>query len=202
MVRAVLPILMLIMLYPVPLLAELQGERVKFDLGPEAYSRGMGLYMQHCVACHGLKYLRGPDAPDGISPALDPESAQAAFGVVPPDLTLMASARGKGLEGVEYLYNLLTTYYIEDGEIRNRAFAEETHTEGAIAMPPPIPMDDPELSEKSRDIAAFLYLVSEPSLADRKRLGPWVLGYMALLTAVLYVLNRYTWKEEKRKLKG
>lgn len=184
-----------------PAFAQLQRERVEFDLGPEAYSRGMGLYMQHCVACHGLKYFRGPDAPDGIPPALDPESAQAAFGVVPPDLTLMASARGKGLEGAEYLYDLLTTYYIADGEIRNRAFAEETHTEGAIAMPPPIPMDDPELSEKSRDIAAFLYLVSEPSLADRKSLGPWVLGYMALLTAVLYVLNRYTWKEEKRKLK-
>ncbi|GEM_PF-1929298 len=203
MVRALLvAIAFIAALNPVQALAELRGERVEFDLGPEAYSRGMSLYMQYCVACHGLEYFRGPDAPDGIAPGLDPESAQAAFGVAPPDLTLMASARGKGLEGAEYIYNLLTAYYIADGEIRNRAFAEETHTEGAIAMPPPIPMDDPELPEKARDIAVFLYLVSEPSLEDRRSLGPWVLAYMALLTAVLYALNRYTWKEQKRKLRG
>lgn len=193
---------MFVILYPFQALAEFQRERVAFDMGPEAYSRGMGLYMQHCAACHGLKYFRGPDAQEGIPPGLDPESAQTAFGVVPPDLTLMASARGKGLKGAEYIYDLLTTYYIADGEIRNRAFAEETQTEGAIAMPPPIPMDDPGLPEKARDIAAFLYLVSEPSLEDRSSLGPWVLGFMALITAVLYVLNRYTWKEQKRKLRG
>lgn len=203
MVRVLFIFIILIAAFnPPPAFAALPVERVEFDLGPEAYSRGMSLYMQHCAACHGLKYFRGPDAPQGIPPGLDPESAEAAFGVMPPDLTLMASARGKGLKGAAYIYGLLTTYYIANGEIRNRAFAEETHTEGAIAMPPPIPMDDPELPEKARDISAFLYLVSEPSLGERRGIGPWVLGYMALLTAVLYLLNRYTWKEQKSRLKG
>ena len=171
-------------------------------LTPEAIERGMALYAQYCTACHGLKYYRGEDARAGIAPAMDPQTAEAAFGVVPPDLSLMASARGRGSEGAAYIYHLLTSYYTADGQIRNRAFAEETKTDGAIAMPPPIPLDDPALKEKARDISAFLLKVSDPSADERRGLGPWVMAYMLLLTAVLYLLNRYTWKEVKKKLKG
>src|SRR3972149_3388254 len=129
-------------------------------------------------------------------------AADQAFGVAAPDLSLMASARGKGIEGTEYIYRILTTYYTApEGGIRNRAFAEETHTDGQIAMPPPIPMDDPELAQKSKDVSAFLFLVSEPAREERKSIGPWAVGFMALLTIVLYMLNSYTWREQKGKLK-
>jgi ubiquinol-cytochrome c reductase cytochrome c1 subunit len=62
-------------------------------------------------------------------------------------------------------------------------------------------LDDPALAEKSRDISVFLLKISDPSGEERERLGPWVIAYMAVLTAVLYALNRYTWKEVKKKLK-
>lgn len=173
---------------------------IKFT--PESIERGRALYTQHCVACHGLKYYRGEDAKTGIPPAMDGASAEAAFGVVPPDLSLMASARGRGEEGADYIYRLLTTYYYtSDGQLRNKAFAAETQTDGAIAMPPPIPMDDPQLKEKAADISAFLLKVSDPSKEERRALGPWVIVYMAVLTAVLYALNRFTWREVKKKLK-
>lgn len=177
-------------------------EDAGIKLTPEAIERGRALYTQHCVACHGLKYYRGEDAKTGILPAMDAQAAEAAFGVAPPDLSLMASARGRGIEGAEYIYRLLTSYYTEGGQIRNKAFAEETKTDGAIAMPPPIPMDDPALKEKARDISAFLLKVSDPTAEERRGLGPWVMAYMFLLTAVLYLLNKYTWKEVKKKLKS
>jgi len=178
------------------------ADEVEIDLGADARARGLSVFMQHCVACHGIKYYRGPENPSGIAPLMDAAASEQAFGVAAPDLSLMASARGKGLEGTEYIYRILTTYYTApEGGIRNRAFAEETHTDGQIAMPPPIPMGDPELAQKSKDVSAFLFLVSEPAREERKSIGPWAVGFMALLTIVLYMLNSYTWREQKGKLK-
>lgn len=191
-------IFLLAVLAAVPAFA---AEDIKIELTPEAVERGRAFYTQYCVACHGLKYYRGEDAMTGIPPAMDAASAEAAFGVVPPDLSLMASARGRGDEGALYIYRLLTTYYTAEGQIRNKAFAEETQTDGAIAMPPPIPTDDPELRQKAADISAFLLKVSDPSREERRGIGPWIMVYMVLLTVVLYVLNRYTWREVKKKLK-
>ena len=170
-------------------------EGVSIKLTPEGVERGRVLFTQYCSGCHGLKFYKG-----GIPPAIDAQAAEAAFGVAPPDLSLMASARGRGDQGGEYIYSLLTSYYTKDGQIRNKAFAEETKTDGAIAMPPPIPMDDPALKEKAADISVFLLDVADPSREERLSIGPWVLSYMALLTAVLYLLNRYTWKGIKKKL--
>jgi len=197
----VIRIIILIALFfaPSPAFAK-EGARI--ELTPEAIERGKTLFMQHCAACHGLKYLRS-NGGKGLSPAMDPASAEAVFGVVPPDLSLMTAARGRGTEGGEYIFHLLTSYYTDkDGQIRNRAFAEETKTDGAIAMPPPIPMDDPALDEKAADISAFLLDVADPTAAERLGIGPWAVAYMALLTAVLYLLNRLTWKAVKKKLKG
>jgi ubiquinol-cytochrome c reductase cytochrome c1 subunit len=190
-------IILILLTLAAPAFAE---EDPGIKLTPEVIERGRALYTQYCVACHGLKYYRGEEAKTGIPPAMDPATAEAAFGVAPPDLSLMAAARGRGQEGAAYIYRLLTTYYTVDGQIRNKAFAEETKTDGAIAMPPPISMDDPALKEKARDISAFLQKVSDPSAEERRGLGPRVMAYMFLLTTVLYLLNRYTWKEVKKKL--
>lgn len=192
MIRIILLILLAVL--HTPAFAE---EGVKIKLTPEGIERGSALFTQYCSGCHGLKFHKG-----GVAPALDPQAAEAAFGVAPPDLSLMTSARGRGDKGGEYIYSLLTSYYIVDGQMRNRAFAEETKTDGAIAMPPPIPMDDPALKEKAADISVFLLDVADPSREERLSIGPWVLSYMGLLTAVLYLLNWYTWKDVKKKLKS
>lgn len=167
---------------------------------PEAVERGRAVFMASCSACHGLKYLKENGQKEGIKPALDPEAAKASFGVEPPDLSLMAISRGRGLEGADYIYRLLTTYYQDENSvIKNRAFAEETESDGVIAMPPPIPMDDPELIKKSKDVAAFLLKAAEPSAGERIRTGKYVIGFMAVFTTLLFLLNKYTWLEVKKK---
>ncbi|MFQ5465550.1 MAG: cytochrome c1 [Thermodesulfobacteriota bacterium] len=176
-------------------------DRVPIDAGPEAVRRGRAVFMANCVACHGLVYLWDREHTEGIRPLMDPATARETFGVEPPDLSLMALARGKGTEGAEYIYRLLTSYYLTPaGEVRNRAFALWTESEGAIAMPPPIPFNDPELERKAADVAAFLLDTAAPEAPVRRRLGPFVLGYMLVMTALLFILNRTTWHGVKKGL--
>jgi cytochrome c1 len=65
-------------------------------------------------------------------------------------------------------------------------------------MPPAFAPTDPEIERKAKDIAAFLNYVADPSAAERKRLGRYVLVYMVILTGLLYALNRKVWKGVKK----
>lgn len=179
----------------------LAAEGPKIDINRAAAERGKDVFFSSCNACHGLKYYRDKEHMQGFPPMMDPNTAQASFGIVPPDLSLMASARGKGVEGALYIYDLLTSYYMDkDGKIKNRAFAKETQTEGAIAMPQPIAETDPGLKEKAMDVAVFLYTVADPSETERCSLGKYVMGYMVVMTILLFVLNKVTWKKVNKKL--
>lgn len=127
------------------------------------------------------------------------EAAAAAFGKAPPDLSLIAKARGKRDQGALYVYQLLTSYYQDkSGKLRNQAFAEFTQGDGIIAMPPPLAKDSPETDQQSHDVSVFLLHAAEPSAGEREELGKYVLGYMGLLTLLLFLLNRKTWKSLKK----
>jgi len=177
---------------------------ITLDLSRGAIKRGEEVYKTSCKLCHSLKYL-GHSA---ITPA---EAMKASLGKEPPDLSLMAKARGRGDKGAEYIYQLLMTYYIDkDGKIKNRAFGRYAHTDGTIAMPQPLAYTpDPqneeerkalqEADEKARDVSAFLMYAAEPTAEERKHLGRYVMGYMVVLTIFLYILNRQTWKGVKKK---
>lgn len=171
----------------------------EMDISVEAASRGKAVFMEACNSCHGLKYLR-EGASTGLRPIMDATAAKEAFGVVPPDLSLMASARGRGKIGARYIQRLLREYYTdEDGRVKNRAFGEETQGDGTIAMPQPINSNDPDFDKKTHDVAVFLLHVASPEAQERRSIGAYVLIYMAVLTALLYTLNKSTWKEIKKK---
>ncbi len=175
-------------------------EDVEIDLSPQSIKKGEEVFMSTCRTCHGLKYYKTKVHPKGIAPLMDPKSAAGAFGKAPPDLSLIAKARGKGLEGAVYVYNLLTSYYKdESGKPKNKTFAAWTQGDGTIAMPQPIASDDPELKEKAKAVAAYLFHVAEPSYNERRSLGRFVLLYMVVLTTLLYLVNKKTWKGIKKK---
>lgn len=181
--------------------AALAAEGLSIDISSSAVERGRNVFVSNCNACHGLKYYRDRDHMNGYAPLMDAVTAEATFGAAPPDLSLITSARGKSTKGAEYVYEFLTSYYTDaDGRVKNRAFAEETQTEGVTAMPLPFLADDPELEAKAHDVAAFLYTVSDPSETERRSLGKYVMGYMVIMTALLYALNKLTWKKVNKKL--
>jgi cytochrome c1 len=156
---------------------------VKIDSSGYAIKRGEEIFKTVCNVCHGLKYL-------GYKAQMDPMAAKTAFGIEPPDLSLIAKARGKRDEGAVYIYALLTSY--NDTPTKNTVFPN-------IAMPPVLLRDDPEFEQKAKDIAAFLLYAAEPTAAERRHLGKYVLAYMVILTALLYALNKKTWKGIKKK---
>lgn len=152
--------------------------KVSLDLSEAAVTRGEEVFKSTCQTCHSLKYL-------GYEAMITPDAAKEAFGKVPPDLSLMAKARGRGDKGARYIYALLVNY--NDTPEKNAVFPN-------IAMPPVLSKDDPEFERKAKDVAAFLSYAAEPSAGERKGLGRYVIGYMVVLTTLLYFLNRKTWR--------
>jgi len=95
--------------------------------------RGAQLYMNYCMGCHSLGYLRNSRMADdlGLSEeqvmaslnftgakfgehmvsAMDPEDATAWFGAPAPDLTLVARAK---LGGPDWVYTYLKSFYADE----------------------------------------------------------------------------------------
>ncbi len=155
--------------------------KVKIDMTEKSIQRGEQVFKNTCNNCHGMKYL-------DYRPLMPSESVEKILGAKPVDLSLIAKARGRGDKGARYIYGLLTSY--TDTPQKNSVFPH-------IAMPPPFSKTDTQLKEKAKDVSAFLLYASEPTAAERRQLGKYVLGYMIVLTVLLYGLNRRTWKDIK-----
>ena len=162
------------------------------------------------MACHSLKYLKygdlsqvgftekevdalrnGKGLKDSLQTDMDPGMLRESFGLLPPDLSLMAKAREGG---PRYIYSLLTGFYQKaDGGVDNHFFP-------GVKMPDVLNYSDAQdpaqraaLQEQARDAAAFLAWVADPHAAERHRLGYYVLGYLAILTLFLYLSKRRIW---------
>lgn len=167
-----------------------------------------------CTACHSLKYVtygdlltlgvstqlvdewRGEkDLLDSIARQTPEDIAKETYGVVPPDLSVMAIAREGG---ADYIYRMLTGFYQRpDGTIDNHAFP-------GIRMPDILGIsasDDPQtraqLEQTAHAAAAFLEWAADPKAQQRMTLGYYVLGYLLALTALLYLLKREIWSDLK-----
>ncbi|MBF0107732.1 MAG: hypothetical protein HQL76_00960 [Magnetococcales bacterium] len=49
------------------------------------------------------------------------------------------------------------------------------------------------LKQLSHDVVAFLAWAAEPTMEERKSLGFWVLGYLFILTVLLYAIKKRIW---------
>jgi len=172
--------------------------------------RGANIALQVCNNCHDLKYIkfrhlaaigfssndintmRGDHSlDDAMLSMMSAEDRKEMYGLVPPDLSLMAEARrGKA----QYIYNMLTGFYVTaEGDVDNHVFP-------GIRMPDILGIssaDDPalrkEIEGQAHDVAAFLAWAADPSVDERHRLAPYVLGYLALMTLLLYLMKRRIW---------
>lgn len=213
----ILPVLILALFIATPGAQASDGKAlrdVEIGSGQEEIKRGGMVALQLCVLCHSLKYVkfrdlreigffpneidrfrRGAELSQGIRSTTTHDSAQRLFGMVPPDLSLMAKARPNG---PRYIYSLLLAYEVqEDGRIENSLFP-------GIKMPDvlahSIEEDEhvrQELEQRARDVAAFLVWTADPRAQERLTLGRYVLAYLFLLTVMLYLVKRKTWRQLK-----
>lgn len=205
----------------------------------ESVRRGAGYFVDYCMSCHSIKHLRYsrlgrdlkmPEAdlkkdvmPDGgkvhesLLSAFVPEDAVKWFGVAPPDLSLVARARG-----ADWLYSYLKGFYLDPSPSRptgvNNVYFKD------VAMPnvfwalqglqKPIyttkdgnqvierlenlgggKMSPEEFDQAMLDLVNFLVYASEPAQYDRLRLGKYVLFGLLILAVILFKLKKEYWKD-------
>lgn len=197
--------------------------------------RGARNFMNYCAGCHSAKYVRFNTLAKGlhlsedqliqnlmfnaektfetIEATMPMEDAERWFGSAPPDLSLMARARG-----TDYVYNFLKGFYLDpdsptgvDNRVlagtsmphvlwqlqgyQNAVFATDddgiAHFEQATSGS----MSAEEFDEFARDTANFLEYISEPVRSTRRVLGVWVLMFLVFFWIIASMLKKQIWKD-------
>jgi len=196
------------------LASEAQLETVKVGADVQTVERGMEAMMNDCHSCHSMKYIkyrdlvsfgmdkhkvdawRGDQPLDAALLAQMSEGAAAqAFGKAPPDLSLMAKARDGG---VHYVYSYLLGYYVTPEGMPGNHFYPETKMPDVLGISGVTdPAQRAALQGKARDVVSFLAWAADPHEQERYGLGYYVIGYLLILTALLYVVKRRIWAKLK-----
>ncbi|MCK6427219.1 MAG: cytochrome c1 [Burkholderiaceae bacterium] len=153
--------------------------------------------------------------------AMNSRDAKAWLGATPPDLTLIARSRaGANGTGADYLYTYLRTYYRDEtkatgwnnlafpsvgmphvlwelqGE-RRAVFDDKHNFTGKYEQITPGKMSAAEYDNAVGDLVAFLQWMGEPNQDMRKRLGMFVLAFLAVFFVIAWRLNAAFWKDVK-----
>jgi ubiquinol-cytochrome c reductase cytochrome c1 subunit len=206
----------------------------------ESLQRGARNFMNYCSGCHSMKYVRfnriGTDLQipeseltnlmdtsdkvfDTINSSM-PSDSEVWFGKQPPDLSLMARARG-----VDYIYAFLKSFYVD----KNRPWGTNNLILPGAAMPDvladlqglqkPVYTNEPddhgsanmvltgveqmspgalkpeEYDQFVRDTANFLDYAGEPVKAKRQSMGVFVTLFLLVFFAFAYMLKKEYWKD-------
>lgn len=189
-------------------------EKFQVDTSVLAVERGVDTFMNACHACHSLKYVhyrdlasfgidknkiaawRGDSTLDSAMTSLiSDEAAIQSFGKIPPDLSMVVRARDGG---TSYLYSYLIGYYLTpDGKTSNHLFPL-TKMPDALGISTAIdPAQLSELQGKAHDVVSFLSWAADPHQAEREALGYYVVGYLIVLTLLLYNVKLDVWSRLK-----
>ncbi len=190
----------------------LREEQIEHELSN--LQNGVRVFTNLCVLCHDLKYVKFQDLAEigmpienideirGVNNIGDPmlskmnaQQMHALFGMLTPDLSLMAKARGNG---IQYIYSLLLAYDERgDGSIVNILYPN-------IKMPDVLAYSitndastRSRLEQDARDVVAFLAWTADPRAQERRSLGVYVMLYLFVLTFMLYLVKRKTWARLK-----
>ncbi|MEI8713853.1 cytochrome c1 [Mesorhizobium sp. ISC11] len=160
---------------------------------------------------------------DHFPPPFANEEAAAASngGAAPPDMSLLAKARGveRGFPqfvfdiftqydagGPDYIHSLLTGY--DQTPPAGMVIPEGTHYNpyfmSGVSLKMPKPLSDGQVTyddgapqtidQYSRDVSAFLAWAAEPHMEERKKTGFRVLVFLLLFGALVYLTKRKVWE--------
>lgn len=200
--------------------------------------RGARNFMNYCSGCHSAKYVRfntlarDLDLSDDqlfdnlmfnaektfetIQSNMPLDAAARWFGQPPPDMSLIARARG-----TDYVFNFLKGFYLDPESptgVDNRVLAGTSmpnvlwelqgyqsadfstdengveHFEGFETVTTGS-MSEEEFDEFVRDTTNFLEYISEPIRSTRRVLGVWVLMFLIVFWIIASMLKKQIWKD-------
>jgi ubiquinol-cytochrome c reductase cytochrome c1 subunit len=206
----------------------------------DSLQRGARNFMNYCSGCHSLKFVRynrlGADLEipeseltnlmftssksfDTINSAM-PKDSEAWFGKQPPDLSLIARAKGP-----DYIYSFLKGFYDDKTRpwgvnnlylpsaamphvlqglqgLQKAVFKNEPDDHGSARMVlvgvdamTPGALKPEEYDQFVRDIANFLDYAGEPVKEKRQSLGVFVTLFLLVFFLFAYLLKKEYWKD-------
>jgi ubiquinol-cytochrome c reductase cytochrome c1 subunit len=230
-----------------PLVAWASSGEVALDPAPGdihdklSLQRGAAIFVNHCLNCHAagvMRYGRLTDlgltegqirdnllftadkVGEAMTTALDPKIAKAAFGVVPPDLSLAARSRSR-----DWLYTYLRSFYrdpttksgwnntlfpnvamphalweyqgVQALEVTRRMDERtgDTIETRKLVLESPGTMKPVEYDQYVADLVNYLSYMAEPAQANRKLWGILVLFFLAGFFGITLALKREFWKD-------
>jgi ubiquinol-cytochrome c reductase cytochrome c1 subunit len=221
-------LLFVLIFYSISTPAKIIIERIRLPINNQAaIERGAKFFASTCLSCHSLKYLKNDPIATaaGITPDKMPvQNAEWWAGRPPPDLTLIAQARGP-----RWIYVYLHSFYQDSSRptgVNNLLVNNTNMPNPFIALQgiQTLVVDKKDLSAQSNkklrwfdaiklekqgsmspeefdktigDVTAFLVYASEPAKSERLFIGWWVLAYLIIFAIVTFLLNRSYWKNIK-----
>ena len=173
---------------------------------------GARTFVNYCMGCHGAQYMRynrltelglsesqirdnllfsGEKVGETMKAAMTVKDAKAWFGVPPPDLSVIARARG-----ADWLYTYLRTFHRD----ARAAHGWNNTVFPNAAMPHvlwKVQADSSAVQYDTtvRDLVNFLVYVGEPSAQSRKAIGIVVLFVLGVLFVLAYAMKQAFWKD-------
>lgn len=194
--------------------------------------RGARLYMNYCSGCHTLTYMRYSTIAEDLGIPEDimdanlmmtsdefhaqiqgtmPDKSENWFGVIPPDLTLIARVRG-----ADWLYSFLLSFYLDPSRptgvnnlvMKNtampwvlwplqgyRKLVQNDQHGPQFKLVQKGSMTPEQFRQAMRDLVNFLVYVGEPMKLFRYSMGMKVIFFLLIFTLLAYLLKREFWKD-------
>ena len=224
-----------------------QEQKANIDPGNiSSLQRGARNFMNYCSGCHSAQYVRfstigkylelsdvqlidnlmfnADKTFETIQSSMRPEDAARWYGTAPPDMSLMARAKG-----ADYVYSFLKSFHLDPDSptgVDNTALAgtsmphvlwelqgyqqatysehSETNEKGLTTVSQvfegfePVTdgaMDAEEYDVFVRDTVNFLAYIAEPIRAERRKIGVWVIMYLLVFLVIASMLKKQIWKD-------
>lgn len=211
-------------------------DRAPVDITDNAsLQRGAESFVNYCLTCHGASYMRynrhrdigftneeilnklvftGQKVGDLMQSAMRKKEGEEWFGVVPPDLSVIARARG-----ADWLYTYLRAFYRDDathtgwnnlvfdrvamphvlyqlqGEQKLIVKASDKGEQKSLALVKPGQLSAAEYDKFVGDLVNYLVYLGEPHASERKKLGIEVMIFLLGMLVLSYALKKEYWKD-------
>ena len=197
--------------------------------------RGAESFVSYCLTCHGASYMRynrhrdigytneeilnklvftGQKVGDLMQSAMRKKEGEEWFGVVPPDLSVIARARG-----ADWLYTYLRAFYRDDatstgwnnlvfdrvamphvlyqlqGEQRLVVKSSDKGEQKSLKLEKPGQLSTTEYDKFVGDLVNYLVYLGEPHANARKQLGIEVMIFLLGMLVLSYALKKEYWKD-------
>ena len=215
------------------------------DIDPDniaSLQRGARNFMNYCSGCHSAQYVRyntigktlnlseeqlidnlmfnAEKTFETIQTAMPAADSARWYGKTPPDLSLMARAKG-----ADYVYNFLKGFYVSEASpsgvdnlvlagtsmphvlwelqgYQAASFDQHENEDGSVTRSfkgfdqlSAGSMDAEEYDDFVRDTVNFLAYIAEPIRSDRRKLGVWVIMFLIFFFILSTQLKKQIWKD-------